>query len=151
MEEKTIRKLHPVVEVLIVAVIVFVISLLRGVLASQIVEQITSGQMAVSQASILLTAINLIVGSLGLFLGGFICFKLIEKRAIHWGILLLISVGYQLVMWISGTLANSYVARFGVNALEIYANVRANLSPDVLSLEICFKLVIKCPLVCVWT
>jgi len=129
MEEKTTRKLPPLVEVLIITVIVFVISLLRGALASQIIEQITSGRMAVSQASILLTAINLIVGSLGLFLGGVICFKLIEKRSIHWGILLLISVAYQLVMWISGTLVNSYVARFGVNALEIYANVRANLSP----------------------
>ena len=130
MEEKTIRKLHPVVEVLIIAVIVLALSLLRGLVFTKITALVISGQMTVKTLSTLNLVTNLILSPLCLFLGGVVCFKLIEKRPVHWGIVLLISVVYQLLMWFPTTVVTTSVGNFGgTDLLAAYSKISAFVSP----------------------
>lgn len=129
MEEATTRKLHPVLEALIVATIVVTLSLLRSMAFSPITNLVISGGMTVKTFSTLNLLSNLILSPLCLFLAGFVCFKLIEKRSIHWGILLLIAAAYQILTYIPSMAITSYLAAFGDKVLADFAKVRVVVSP----------------------
>ena len=122
MEENTSRKLHFVLEVLIVAVIFHAVALLLGwVTKPYMVSLIHLGTWTP-------TAVSLLRGTLGLFLGSLICFKVIEKRDIHWGILLLICAVYKCVALLPSAVITSYIARFGEIALIAYMKIDIYLS-----------------------
>ena len=122
MEENTSRKLHFILEVLIVAVIFYVAAMLLGwITKSYMVSLIHLGTWT-------MTVVSLLRGILGLFLGNLICFKVIEKRDIHWGMLLLICAGYKCVALFPSAVITSFIARFGEIALIAYMKIAIYLS-----------------------
>lgn len=123
MKEPCTRKLHPILEVLIVAAFVLGVSLLISLLINPYMIQL------IRTATWSITVIGIAGGILGLFLGGLICFKLIEARPVHWGMLLLISAVYELLMWGPETVVNIYVSRFGEQMLLGYAKLSAYVLP----------------------
>lgn len=125
MEERTMRKLHPILEVLIVALIAFGISLLVSYATNPFLLHLIHANM-----TWVITAGGIIQGVLGLFLGGLVCFILIEKREVKWGTILLITVCFRLVYWFLSTVINIYVAtRYGEATLATYAMVNTVASP----------------------
>ena len=124
MEERTMRKLHPILEVLIVALIAFGISLLVSYATNPFLLQLIHANM-----TWVITAVGIIQGVLGLFLGGLVCFVLIEKREVKWGTILLITVCFRLVYWFLSTVINIYVARYGEAILSAYAMINTVVSP----------------------
>jgi hypothetical protein len=126
MEETASRKLHPVLEMLIVTAIALILSLLKGVAFSTIVPLVVSGKISLQLYSTLTIAANLTLNPLFLFAAGLICFKLIEKRPVHWGILLLISFAYFLVTWFPSLAVTNYIAAFGgADMLAVYSKINA--------------------------
>ena len=123
MKELCTRKLHPILEVLIVAAFVLGVSLLISLLINPYMIQL------IRTATWSITLIGVASSILGMFLGSVICFRLIEKRPVHWGVLLLISIAYELMVWGPETVVNIYVASFGEQALMGYAKVSAYVLP----------------------
>lgn len=124
MEERTVRKLHPILEVLIVALIAFVISLLMSYATNPFLLQLIHANM-----TWVITVLGIIQGVLGTFLGGLVCFKLIEKREVKWSMVLLIAVCFRLVYWFLNTVTTIYVARYGETTLAAYSMVNTVVSP----------------------
>ena len=125
MEERTMRKLHPILEVLIVALIAFGISLLVSYATNPFLLQLIHANM-----TWVITVVGIIQGVLGLFLGGLVCFMLIERREVKWGSILLITVCLRLVYWFFSTITNIYVASFGGEAtLAAYSMINTVVSP----------------------
>lgn len=124
MEEKTVKKLHPVLEVLIVAVITFAVSMLVSYATNPFLLQLIQARM-----TWVITVLGIIQGIAGMFLGGLVCFKLIEKREVKWGAILLTTVFFRLIYWFFNTIINAYVARFGVESLAAYSMINTFASP----------------------
>lgn len=124
MEETKSRKLHPVLEVLIITLITLGISLLYSYATNPFLLTLIHANM-----TWLITVGGIIQGILGLFLGGLVCFVLIEKRPLRWGKILLICAVYRLIMWYPKTVLNIFVGRYGELALARYGQVNAYLSP----------------------
>ena len=129
MEETTSRKLHFILEVLIVAAIIFAFALVRSAIFSVFTNMAIAGSMEVRTLSTIAMILNLGVGAIALFAGSFVCFNVIEKRPVSWGILLLLSVLYKLMLWIPAAMINAYIARFGTEPLALYSQITAYLSP----------------------
>ena len=123
MEERTMRKIHPVLQVLIMAAVILGLRLLFSWLIQPYMLQM------VREALFLYQLLNFAVSVLAPFLAGLLCFKAIENRPVHWGVLLLISLVYQLLVWLPSTLVNSYIGRFGVDALAGYARINVITAP----------------------
>jgi len=123
MEETTSRKLHPVLEVLLIAAVIIVLGLATGWIINPVMIQL------IRRATWSIAMISFLRSILGLFLGGLICFKVIEKRPIHWGMILLISIVYQLMIWGPTILVNNFVARYGERMLVVYTKINAYGQP----------------------
>lgn len=123
MEETKNHILHPIVEVLTIAVIIFAVSLVVSWIINPFMVQL------IHSAAWSITLISGVRSVLGMFLGGLVCFKLIERRPVHWGIILLISVVYRLLMWAPAMLVNIYAASFGEVMLAGYAKIHSFASP----------------------
>ena len=129
MEETTSRKLPFILEVLIVGAIVFAFALVRSAIFRVFANMVNAGSMEVRTLSTIAVILNLGVGAIALFVGSFLCFNVIEKRPVSWGILLLLSVLYKLILCIPAAMINAYVARFGTEPLALYSQITAYLSP----------------------
>ena len=125
MEETKSRKLHPVLEVLIIAGIIYGVTLLTSKASTRFLLSVIHS----SAWSNALPIIYLVRGMVVLFLASLICFKLIEKRPLHWGAILLISVVYRLIMWYPKTVINVFVGRFGSLPLARYGQITGFVSP----------------------
>ena len=123
MEETATRKLPPVLEVLIVAAVILAINVSTNWLINPIMIRL------IRKAVWSVTWISFLRGILSLFLGGLICFKLLEKRPVGLGAILLIALVYQLLTWMPNTMITNYVARFGDVALARYAQISAYVTP----------------------
>lgn len=119
MEETTARKLHPVLEVLIIAAVIIALGLATSWIINPFMIQL------IHKAVWSITFISIFRSIFGLFLGSVICFKVVEKRQISWGMILLISVVYQLMVWGPTVLVNNYVARYGERVLVAYTKINA--------------------------
>lgn len=128
MEEKTVRKLPFILEVLIIAVIVFGFSLGTSMLLNPYMIQL------IQASTWLITVINLVRGCLGPFLGGLVCFKLIEKQPIRVGGLLLISILYQLLALVPTAMVSNFVARFGSDVLTNYLQISGFVVPVIVAI-----------------
>lgn len=124
MEERTTRKLHPILEVLIVALIAFGISLSVSYATNPFLLRLIHANM-----TWVITVVGIIQGVLGLFLGGLVCFILIEKREVKWNVILLIAVFFRLAYWFLSIVMNIYAARYGEATLAAYAMVNTVVSP----------------------
>ena len=123
MEENTTRKLHPVLEVLLIAAVIIALGLVTSWIINPFMIQL------IRKAVWSITVISLFRSIFGLFLGSVVCFKVIEKRQIHWGTILLISIVYQLVTWAPSVLVNNFVARYGEQVLVAYTKINAYGTP----------------------
>lgn len=119
MEETTSRKLHPVLEVLLIAAVIIALGLATSWIINPFIIQL------IHNAAWAITFISFLRSAFGLFLGSIICFKLIENRSVSWSTILLFSLVYQLVSWGPTVLMNSYVARYGERILLAYTKVNA--------------------------
>lgn len=124
MEEKNVKKLHPVLEVLIVAVIAFAVSTLASHATNPFILQLIHADM-----TWVITVLGIIQGVLGMFLGGLVCFRLIEKREGKLGAILLTTVCFRLIYWFFSTVLNIYVAGFGVEGLTVYSMINMVANP----------------------
>lgn len=131
MEENTSRKLPFILEVLIVGVIVLAFALAKGAMIKVLNNLVMAGSMELMTLSTISIVLNLGVGMVGLFAASVICFKVIEKRPVKWGILLLLSVAYYVITWYPSAMITAYVGRFGINPLRVYSQINAYLSPVV--------------------
>ena len=121
MEEMQTRKLHPVLEILIIAVISYATAMLIGLILNPFMVRL------IQSARWSMTAISLLRGILGLFLGSVICFKVIEKQPVHWGAILLICAAYKVIVLVPSAMVTSYIARFGEEALLNYTKISVYL------------------------
>lgn len=119
MEEFTVRKLHPILEVLLIAATMIALGLMTGWIINPFMVQL------IHKAVWSITFISIFRSMLGLFLGSTICFKVVEKRKVSWGMILLLSVVYQLMIWGPTVLLNNYVARYGERVLVAYTKIMA--------------------------
>lgn len=119
-----VKKLHPVLEVLIVAAIAFAVSTLVSYATNPFILPLIHANM-----TWVITVLGIIQGILGMFLGGLVCFQLIEKREGKLGAILLTTVCFRLIYWFFSTIINMYVARFGAETLTVYSTVHMVASP----------------------
>ena len=123
MEANTSRRLHPVLEVLLIAAVIIVLGLATSWIINPFMVQL------IRRAVWSVYFISLFRSIFGLFLGSILCFKVIEKRQIHWGTILLISSVYQLIIWGPTVLVNNFVARYGEQILVAYTKINAYGAP----------------------
>lgn len=129
MEETTSRKLPFILEVLIVGAIIFAFSLVRSAIFSVFTNMAIAGSMEISVLSTVSVILNLGVGTIAVFAGVFVCFNVIEKRPVSWGILLLLSFLYKLFTWFPTAMITAYIGRFGAEPLALYSKISAYLTP----------------------
>lgn len=123
MEERTMRKIHPILQVLIIAAVILGVRLLFSWLIQPYLLRM------VQNALFLYQLLSFAVNVLAPFLAGILCFRVLENRPVHGGVLLIVSVVYQLLIWVPATVVNSYVGRFGENALVLYAKINVIAAP----------------------
>lgn len=124
MEENTVRKIHPILQILLIAAITLVIRFAYSLLIGPFLMQL------IKQSLPLYQLLNFVVGVLGPLLGGFLCFKVIENRELPVWALLLIVVGVNLVTGLFSTMFNIYIGRLGGDLyLARWAQVNTYLSP----------------------
>ena len=127
MEETIKRKLHPTVEILIIAAIIFTLDLIRGTASTLIFMVVDSNQLV----SILpvYNFISTVISHITVILAAWICVKVIEKRSIHIVGLCLICLGIGIVISVISYIISNFIARFGGVALAIYSYASRILFP----------------------
>ncbi len=123
MEERTMRKLHPILQVLIIAVIVLGIRLLFSWLMQPYLLQM------VQKAPALYQLLGFVVNVLGPLLAGILCFRVLEKRPVKVWVLLLTIVCVNLVIGYFNTVITVYIGRFGDEYLARWGMINAFLTP----------------------
>ena len=127
MEENIKRTLHPALEILIIAAIVFIFDLVRGTASTLLFMVIDSDNLTsiLPVYNVLSTVISYATD----ILAAWVCVKAIEKRSIHIVGLCLICVGIGGLISIISFFLSNFAASFGGAALAIYSYASRILFP----------------------
>ena len=127
MEENIKRKLHPALEILIIAAILFVFGLITGA-ASTLLFLVIDPDDLVSILPVYNIA-STVISCVAVIFAAWLCVKVIEKRSIHMVALCLICLGVEILISIMSFFISNFSATFGGAALAIYSYASRILFP----------------------
>ena len=129
VKETNSRTLHPLFEILIISVIIFVINLIRGLGLNLFL--LRKDPQDIQAFYSVYTYIALMLHLAAYAIATLICTKVIEKRAMDILGLCLIGSGVGMVLYFVGTICTRFVAQSGGKALATYSYVSSFVLPII--------------------
>ena len=127
MEETNRRKLHPAIEILLIAVLIFGFDLIKGSISTLFLIRANPNNIASIMPAYNL--VFLITSYISAIIAALICTKVIEKRAIHfWGVCL-IGLCVGIVTSFIGSTISRFVTMFTGVQLAVYTYVVSFVFP----------------------